>query len=40
MRGHVQANCPDLAAQSTATTVALAVVENQESAQTSLTPIP
>lgn len=40
MRGHVRANFPDLAVQSTATTVALAVVENQESSQTSLTPLP
>ena len=39
MLGHVRANCPDLAAQSTATTVALAVVENHESAQTSSPPI-
>lgn len=40
MLGHVRANCPDLAAQSMATTVALAVVENHESAQTSSPPVP
>lgn len=33
-------DCPDLAAQSTATSVALAVVENPESAQTSSPPLP
>ena len=40
MLGHVRANCPDLAAQSMATTVALAIVENHESALTSSPPIP
>ena len=38
--GHVRANCPDLAAQSTATSVALSVVENPEPAQTSSPPLP
>lgn len=38
--GHVRANCPDLAAQSPATSIALAVVENPESAQTSSPPSP
>lgn len=37
--GHVRANCPDLAAQSTATNVALAVVEDPESAQISPPPL-
>ena len=40
MLGHVRANCPDLAAQSMATSVALAVVENPESAQISSPPLP